>query len=104
MPGRQIGTHILRHRFARHLLLNGIPLNYLSRWLCHSTSQAKPIYLESVPHAFGNRLTPRSMPARVISEEGLILGIQGPVSGGIPRRRLGCRLAPEPVQSLRSHL
>ena len=30
-PCRRVGTHTLRHRYARHLLLNGIPLNYLSR-------------------------------------------------------------------------
>ena len=33
--GRGVGTHTLRHSFARHMLLNGIPLNYLSRWLGH---------------------------------------------------------------------
>ncbi len=27
--GRRVGTHTLRHSYARHLLLNGIPLN---RW------------------------------------------------------------------------
>ena len=37
VPGCQIGTHILRHSFARHLLLNGIPLHCLRRWLSHST-------------------------------------------------------------------
>ena len=29
--GLHVGTHTLRHSYARHLLLNGIPLNYLSR-------------------------------------------------------------------------
>ena len=31
--GKQISTHTLRHSYARHLLMNGIPINYLSRWL-----------------------------------------------------------------------
>ena len=30
-PGRRVGTHTLRHSYARHLLMHGIPLNYLSR-------------------------------------------------------------------------
>ena len=32
-PGKHISTHTLRHSYARHLLVNGIPINYLSRWL-----------------------------------------------------------------------
>ena len=31
MPqGSGVGTHTLRHSYARHLLMNGIPINYLS--------------------------------------------------------------------------
>lgn len=30
-PGKRVGTHTLRHSYARHLLMNGIPINYLSR-------------------------------------------------------------------------
>ena len=33
MPGRKIGTHTLRHSYAHHLLMNGIQINHLSRWL-----------------------------------------------------------------------
>ena len=43
---RHVGTHTLRHSYARHLLLNGIPLNYLSRWLGHATIQTTLVYLE----------------------------------------------------------
>ena len=35
-----------RHRYARHLLMNGIPINYLSRWL--GTHRFRLIYLELV--------------------------------------------------------
>ena len=28
-PGKRIGTHTLRHSYARRLLMNGIPINYL---------------------------------------------------------------------------
>ena len=28
-PGKRIGTHTLRHNYARHLLMNGIPIDYL---------------------------------------------------------------------------
>ena len=52
--GRQVGTHTLRHSFARHLLLNGTPLNYLSRWLGHVSIQTTLIYLELVPDPFGS--------------------------------------------------
>ena len=36
-PGRKIGTHTLRHSYARHLLMHGVPINYVSRWLGHAT-------------------------------------------------------------------
>ena len=53
-PGKRIGTHTLRHSYARHLLLNGIPINYLSSWLGHSSIQTTPIYLELVPDPTGS--------------------------------------------------
>ena len=54
VPGRKIGTHTLRHSYARHLLMNGIQINYLSRWLGHSSIQTTLIYLELVPDPSGN--------------------------------------------------
>ena len=54
MPGRKIGTHTLRHSYARHLLMNGIQTNYLSRWLGHSSIQTTLIYLELVPDPSGS--------------------------------------------------
>ena len=53
-PGRAVGTHTLRHSYARHLLTNGIPINYLSRWLGHSSIQTTLIYLELVPDPTGS--------------------------------------------------
>ena len=44
--GRSVGTHTLKHSFARHMLLNGIPLNYLSRWLGRGRIQTTLIHLE----------------------------------------------------------
>ena len=52
--GREVGTHTFRHSYARHLLMNGIPINYLSRWLGHSSIQTTLIYLELVPDPTGN--------------------------------------------------
>ena len=52
--GKRIGTHTLRHSYARHLLMNGIPINYLSRWLGHSSIQTTLIYLELVPDPSGS--------------------------------------------------
>ncbi|MCY4652306.1 MAG: site-specific integrase, partial [Dehalococcoidia bacterium] len=53
-PVKRIGTHTLRHSYARHLLMNGIPINYLSRWLVHSSIQTTLIYLELVPDPTGS--------------------------------------------------
>ena len=53
-PGRRISSHTLRHSYARHLLTSGIPINYLSRWLGHSSIQTTLIYLELVPDPTGS--------------------------------------------------
>ena len=53
-PGKRVGTHTLRHSYARHLLMNGILINYLSRWLGHSSIQTTLIYLELVPDPTGS--------------------------------------------------
>ena len=53
-PGREVGTHTFRHSYARHLLMNGIPINFLSRWLGHSSIQTTLIYLELVPDPSGS--------------------------------------------------
>ena len=53
-PGKHISTHTLRHSYARHLLMNGIPINFLSRWLGHSSIQTTLIYLELVPDPSGS--------------------------------------------------
>ena len=55
--GTSVGTHTLRHSYARHLLMNGIPLNYLSRWLGHSDIKTTLIYLELVPDPTGSLAT-----------------------------------------------
>ena len=48
-PWRNISNHTLSHSYARHLLINDIPINYLSRRLGHSSVQTTLIYLELVP-------------------------------------------------------
>ena len=52
-PGRHISNHTLRHSYARHLRVHGIPINYLSRWLGHSSVQTTLIYLDLVPDSTG---------------------------------------------------
>ena len=52
--GRRISNHTLRHSYACHLLTSGIPINYLSRWLGHSSIQTTLIYLELVPDPSGS--------------------------------------------------
>ena len=51
--GRQVGTHTFHHSYARHLLMHGVPINYLSRWLGHRSIQTTLIYLELVPDPAG---------------------------------------------------
>ena len=51
---KSVGTHTLRHSFARHMPLNGIPLNYLSRWLGHGRIQTTLGYLELAPDPSGS--------------------------------------------------
>jgi integrase len=51
--GRAVGTHTFRHSYVRHLLLHGVPINYLSRWLGHRSIQTTLIYLELVPDPVG---------------------------------------------------
>ena len=55
--GRKVGTHTFRHSYARHLLLHGVPINYLSRWLGHRSIQTTLIYLELVPDPAGRLAT-----------------------------------------------
>ena len=52
--GRSVGTHTLRHSYAGHMLLNGIPLNYLSRWLGQGRIQTTLVYLELAPDPSGS--------------------------------------------------
>ena len=52
--GRKIGTHTLRHSFARHALASGIPINVLSRWLGHASILTTLIYLEILPDPLGH--------------------------------------------------
>ena len=53
LAGRKVGTHTLRHSYARHLLLNGVPINYLSGWLGHADLETTLIYLKLVPDPAG---------------------------------------------------
>ena len=49
--GRRISSHTLRHSYARHLLMGGVPINYLSRWLGHSSIQTTLIYIDLMPRS-----------------------------------------------------
>ena len=55
--GRHVGTHTFRHSYARHLLMHGVPINYLSRWLGHRSIQTTLVYLELVPDPAGKLAT-----------------------------------------------
>ena len=53
-PGRRVSTHTLRHSYARHLLAHAVPINYVSRWLGHSSLQTTLVYLEVLPDPTGS--------------------------------------------------
>ena len=42
-----------RHSYARHLLLHGVPINYLSKWLGHRSIRITLICVELVPDPAG---------------------------------------------------
>ena len=54
--GRHIGTHTFCNPYARRLLMTGVPINYLSRWLGHKSIQTTLIYLyiEMIPDPAGS--------------------------------------------------
>ena len=53
-PGRRVGTHTLRHSYARHPRMHGTPINHLSRLLCHASITPTLVYLELVPDPTGS--------------------------------------------------
>ena len=55
--GRKVSTHTFRHSYARHLLLHGIQINHLSRWLGHAHLDHTLVYLELVPDPQGSLAT-----------------------------------------------
>lgn len=52
--GRKVGTHTFRHSFARHMLMHGVPINYLSRWLGHANLSTTLVYLQLIPDPAGH--------------------------------------------------
>ena len=56
--GKPCGPQTLRHSAARYWLLNGVPINVVSKWLGHPNLSKTMIYAESVgdPGGFMERL------------------------------------------------
>ena len=52
-PGKEIGTHTLRHSAARWWLGEGVPINHVSRWLGHASITTTLIYLQVLPDPSG---------------------------------------------------
>ena len=55
--GRKVSTHTFRHSYARHLLMHGVPINEVSRWLGHAWLSSTFRYLELVPDPQGSLAT-----------------------------------------------
>ncbi len=52
--GRKVSTHTFRHSYARHLLMHGVAINELSRWLGHARLEYTLRYLELLPDPTGS--------------------------------------------------
>lgn len=52
--GRTIGTHTPLRICARYLLMNGIRISYVNRWLGYSSIQTKLTHLELFPNLSGS--------------------------------------------------
>lgn len=51
---KRVGTHTLRHSFARHMVANGVPLNQLQVWLGHESLGTTEIYFRLAPDTGGH--------------------------------------------------
>lgn len=51
--GKRIGTHTLRHSFARHMVANGVPLNQLQVWIGHESVANTEVYVRLAPDTGG---------------------------------------------------
>ena len=51
---QRVGTHSLHRSYACHLLVHGVPINYMLRWLDHSSIRATLVYLDQVPDPTGS--------------------------------------------------
>ncbi len=56
--GKPCGTHTLRHSAARYWLMNGVPINVVSKWLGHANLQTTMVYAQLVsdPGGFMERV------------------------------------------------
>lgn len=45
-----VGLHTLRHTFASHLAMSGVPLFYIAQWLGHSTTHVTELYAHFCPN------------------------------------------------------
>lgn len=51
--GRKVSCHTMRHSFARHMLLQRVPLNRLQIWMGHAELKTTMVYLQLVPDPEG---------------------------------------------------
>ena len=54
LPGLPLGIHTLRRRYAGNLFMKGNQIDYLRRWLGHSSVHPTLSYLELVPDPSGS--------------------------------------------------
>ena len=65
LSGRHIGTHTLWHGYARHLLMNGIPLNYRSQRL--GLADIKVTLCPPTRHSYARHLLMNGIPLNYLS-------------------------------------
>lgn len=48
-----VGLHTLRHTFASHLAMRGVPLFHIAQWMGHSTTRVTELYAHLCQHDLG---------------------------------------------------
>ncbi len=66
---RRIGWHVLRHTFASHLVMRGVPLKAVQELMGHATIDMTMRYAHLSPHVAREAVKVLDAPAPPVAEE-----------------------------------